>query len=174
MRKTRSTVAMNRANNKCLFNHKLFRRRLVENSFYFIIPPCITLLVSMCAYAIQLEGTEEFSFCRAFSSVRYDWVYNDVLLCILGIGALLLLGYLISFENDAEGYFEGISKLLCVFKISCFAIWAVLLGIAIVYKSKYIGTVKEDLVFFDIAEGCGLAICIFLQSISKPQDYLSL
>ncbi len=173
MNTSRATKTRNCAGTSYYFNFGCFMKCIIGNFFSLLVAPALALAISVISYVLKLEDINSFSFCSAFSSVIYDWAYDDVLISILGIGVILLLGYLASFEEDAKRYLKRIAHFLPVFKCICFIVCGVLFALAIIYEVKYSGVVSENLIFFDIFEGCGLVVCVLLQSFSHPQNYFS-
>lgn len=157
---------LNRAALNCRINMGRFAINLLKNLVQAVIAPAIALFIAILAAACKnnLDCAEFFaSFAVAYRS--------DVLYTILGIGAFLLWERCVSKPSNEscfvdKAYRAGNGALLIAF--------FVLFGAAFYYRLVPSAVLSRSIVVFDCVEVFALGLCVALQCISTPNDYLVL
>lgn len=135
-----------------------------------------TLAIALIVYAINLQDLTSFDFSSAFHNVVYDWLYDDVFVAILTLGAVLVISYIVSFRRDSDEYFGAFSKVVDCLAVVCVLLCFLIIGLEIIYAwhmSHSNGGTIGNLLFYNIVEIASLLVCGFLQSFSHPEYYMS-
>lgn len=158
------------------FNLWKFLWYTVCNIAAVLLGSIATLAIALIVYAINLEDLTSFALSSALHNVVYDWLYDDVFVAILTLGAVLVISYIVSFRRDSDEYFGTFSKVVDFLAVVCVILCFLIIGLEIIYAwhmSRSNGATIGNLLFYNIVEIVSLLVCGFLQSFSHPEYYMS-
>lgn len=150
----------------CRINVGRFATNLLKNLAQIVIAPVIALSIAIFVAACKnnLNSTELF----ACFAVAYR---SDALYTILGVGSFLLWERLASRSSNEsclsdKAYLFGIKIVSVTF--------IVLLGAAVYYRFVPSAVLSRSIFALDYIEVFTLGLCVVLQCISAPNNYLVL
>lgn len=144
-----------------------FFRYLIKELVSILLCPLLTFGISALAEAIS--NLESFDIRQIFRVC----FHNDMLLSVLSVYIILYWGYVFSYKDEAEDLLQNIDWFLRPLKGVGFVLCLILIGAAVFFKCNSEVNSGSVLVFFNIVEAVGFAVCVILQCVSHPKNYMA-
>lgn len=144
-----------------------FFRYLIKELVSILLCPLLTFGISALAEAIS--NLENFNIRQIF----WSCFHNDMLLSVLSVYIILYWGYVFSYKDEAEDLLHRIAWLLRLLKGVGFCLCLVLIGSAVFFKCNSEVNSGSISAFFNIVEAVGFAVCVILQCVSHPKNYMA-
>lgn len=149
------------------FNIKQFAVYLIKELVSILLAPLLAFSISAIVELMKNPSAFDIGF------VYNNCIHNDVLLSILSVYLILYWEYIFSNGYDIDRYLFRLKWLADLLKGIGFVFCFILIFEATFFR--YSDGVGPSVIVkvFDVFEGAGFIICLILQCISHPKNYIT-